>query len=271
MKKKELVVIQVPLDKLITKFYVRTRLDQDWVLHLALLYEAGEKIDPLEVRKVGNSFEIISGRNRSMAMNLAGIKMANCVVLEQCSDVKAQSIAFQSNIVGLGPLPLKKKDIVFSLSNMFDSGMRWAQIEALMPWSKATRSRYMRDAKSNVKKRQVSRAVEYLKQRKQSTIESAARKFKIKVEDIVSASQKAKNTPIGFPELKGSMTTQTRRIQRFIANSSCRLREALEEQEATVSQVEDFLDHASTVCEILIKTIKEEKFRLKFVSKGVIQ
>jgi len=133
--------IEVHLKDLTTKFDVRKKLNDSQVLNLAYLYEAGEELPPILITK---QMEIVDGRHRKAAMELAGRQVAQCIISPETDDGSLIVHALKANIGGA--LPPSKEDIVHSAVLLFNQGWNEKKILDNMPFPRPVSRRYVKDA-----------------------------------------------------------------------------------------------------------------------------
>jgi len=255
----------IPRDKLRITFFMRTKLDEDWVLHLALLIEEGQKIKPIEVRQADKdgSYEVIHGRHRIAAYELARVSKIPATI-RRVAVSKVVRTAFEESVDTKAPLPLKKRDVIHSIVAMYDSGMTYGEVMQSLrkKWTYAVCKKYITDAQSNMNKRKLSQALSYYAENPDSSLPDIAKQFDLRLPTLIRAWDKNNAVPIGFPETKAVMTRAQRSLVRYIRNHLSRMRIAFTENEATQNQIEDVMDHAIYLVEDLNKVVLDEKARV---------
>ena len=92
---------RVPIEKLGVEFFIRTELDQERVIHLGELYEAGVKLPPLLVTPRGEDrYCVIDGRNRREALIMLGCREAECTVQTYPGKAHEFAAAVRANMGG---------------------------------------------------------------------------------------------------------------------------------------------------------------------------
>jgi hypothetical protein len=171
-------VIQVPLSDLKTSFYVRKKLNEDHVLQLSLLYEAGEKLPPLEI---GWDNEVIDGRHRKAALELLGRTTADCHVHGQRGVGESIVIALKANVGGA--LPPTKEDVVHSMILLLNQGWTQRRIIDNMPFPADVTRIYIKNAWSIVLDAKLQSALKAISE-EGCTVKVAAEKYGVPIEKI---------------------------------------------------------------------------------------
>lgn len=110
------------LTELHDSFDVRiTPVDQDYVLDLAMLYESGVKLPPIDVTKDGM---IVEGRHRYHAMLLAGLTEAD---VKEVSGSKTELI-IMAMAANQGSKPMTARDVQYVIHQLLEQGMKELQI-----------------------------------------------------------------------------------------------------------------------------------------------
>ncbi len=133
--------IEVHIKNLTTKFDVRKKLNDSHVLNLAYLYEAGEELPPLVITK---QMEIVDGRHRKAAMELAGREVAHCVIAGETDDGALIVSALKANVGGA--LPPTQDDIVHSIVLLFNQGWTEKKILDNLPFPRVVGRKYAKTA-----------------------------------------------------------------------------------------------------------------------------
>lgn len=262
---------RLPLNKLKITFFMRTKLDEDWVLHLALLLEEGEKLRPIEVRAAdaGGFYEVIHGRHRIAAHELAHLDKIPATI-KKISARKAVIKSFEESVDTKAPLPLKKRDIVHSIITMYDKGMGYGDVMKSLrkKWSYPVCKKYLTEAQSNMRKRRITQAMDFYRENPDDDLGEIAKKFNLRPAALLKEWERGNEKPMGFPEAKGVLTNKQRSLVRSIRNTLSRVRMAFTEGEATEGQVRDLMNHTIYLQEELEKVVLDEKAR---VSSAVLQ
>jgi len=251
-------LMEIPIADLKTLFFMRDHLDQDWVLHLALLYESGVKIKPIEVRRNGAGFEVFDGRSRLSAQDLLGRYRVWCEVYD-LTEKEALCRALTNNMDTNAPLQMKKKDIVHSVVLLLDNGLNTVEIRGHLPFNSKACSRYLKDAAALRFNRKLSRALSMMENGVK--LREASRAVDIEPEKVAKALKTMREKVAGLPQVKGTLTKNFRAWGQALCSRFRRLREAFECGECTEKQLEDVFIHTFTLIDKLTGRVKEEHRR----------
>lgn len=170
--------IEVHLKDLTTKFDVRKKLDDSHVYNLAMLYEAGEELPPIVITK---QMEIIDGRHRKEAMELAGRQVANCIISSEVEEGAIIVSALKANVGGA--LPPTKEDIVHSIVLLFNQGWTEKKVVDNMPFPRVVTRRYAKDAWGIILKAKLTSALKAISD-DGVTVKVASERFGVPEEKI---------------------------------------------------------------------------------------
>lgn len=170
--------IQVHLKDLTTKFDVRKKLDDSHVMNLAYLYEAGETLPPLLITK---QMQIIDGRHRKTAMELAGRQVADCIFTTEESEGEMVIQAIKANVGGA--LPPTKADIVHSIILLLNQGWTERKIIDSMPFPRSVGRKYAKDAWGFILEQKLRVAMKSIAE-DGMTVKAASDKFGVPVEKL---------------------------------------------------------------------------------------
>src|SRR6266850_7024695 len=92
--------VEVLLEQLKVDFFVRKKLNDDRVMQLALLYEAGTELPPIEINW---DKQVIDGRHRKAALEMLGRKTALCHDIGQKALGESIVLALRANVGGALP------------------------------------------------------------------------------------------------------------------------------------------------------------------------
>jgi uncharacterized protein YfiM (DUF2279 family) len=197
--------MKVKLSELKKTFYVRTQLNQDHVIKLADLYSAGMDIEKI---KISPSKEIIDGRHRSEAMELAFNPNyeIEAEVVSITDPIEAIAFALRANEGG--SLPSSTADTVHTIRLMMNQGASERAIyEKLSFFPRPYVRKYLEEAKKKIKKGLLQQAKEAVASG--DTVREAAEKYGIDIKELKAA--------IAGPKI-GSDSTGTQKMMSTISN-----------------------------------------------------
>lgn len=184
--------IKIPLAELQVTFNVRKELNQDHVLFLAELYDSGVELPPLQVTDTN---EIIEGRHRKSALELAGRKEADCIVVKLDSRVEMIAESFKANVGGA--LPPSRDDIEHTIALLLEQGVNRKTLLTLLPFPAELLGKYI----DVVKERILS-----------ANIRCAARAV---IEEGLTVAQAAKKYGVTVDKLKAHMRSKAKEPKKY--------------------------------------------------------
>lgn len=255
--------IKIDTKKLKIPFYVRTALDQDHVLKLAELYEAGASLPPIEVTE---SNEIIDGRHRKEAWELAKPgQPIEGIVIEDKDPVTLLGRALTANEGG--SLQPTRADIVHTVRQMLIEKASERRIYELLPYPRAITRKYLDAAKSKIKKG-------LLQQARQDvldglTVKEAATKHGVEIADL----KKAISPSLGVNQNMLSNTVKDLRSRFYSlsrANQALVKRLVMSYVDGDVQEkvVNEVLEKIETLVQAQVRHINDWKSRFTSARKG---
>lgn len=231
----------VPLIDLKETFFVRRVLNEDQVLQLAMLYEAGEELPPLTVTR---DLQIVDGRHRKAALELSGRKEAKVHFTDEDDKGKLLLAALKANLGG--SLPPSRADIMLTLEGMLSAGLSMIQIQRSLPFPASVSRRYLSDVQSKLSKRRMAKALESVATG--ATLAQAATEQGVELKDLqelVTGRRRKKKLlgPEGLNSLKASVTKRYRSQSQVNAKMMEQLLRSLEDGELTAPALFEILDH----------------------------
>jgi hypothetical protein len=173
-------IITVKIADIKDGFYVREKMDDDRVLFLASLIDAGVELSPI---KLTPNLEIIYGRHRREAHKFLDRETIKAEILEGKDDVLTLiNLSLEENLGGA--LPPTKEDIIHTIKHLINKSYSQQQIlnslQNHLPRS-MLRVLYQR-ASSDIVKKKTAAAIDLMS--KGATIKYAAETEKVSVEAI---------------------------------------------------------------------------------------
>ena len=247
------------LDTLKTSFFVRQALSEEHALTLAVLYEGGAELPPLLVT---NDLEIVDGRHRYEALQIAGRKTGEVIFTEETDRAVLLARALRANLGGA--LPPTKKDIAFAIKQMLNAGMAASEIKKQFSdvFPPSVVRHYLSAATDNIKRDKVARAVSSVVNTGLSVPE-AARLQGIDPSDVkIAIKGSAKRHKTGS-EFKGTLTSSFKSRSLVIAGTLKRVLEAYEDGDIREKQVEELFTHIDGLLKTNAKALAQWKERFK--------
>ena len=246
-KKQSALIMSIPIKQLVVNYFLRSTVEEDRILNLAILYETGAEIKPILVRAVGSSkdgvFEVIEGRQRVRAAEAAGLVKLPCEVI-RCTSQQAVVRGFVSNINPDAPLTYSRKDILKSIETMLDNKIPRIQILKLLQehYPALAAKRYLRDGEGTYRKKRQRMALDAHKANGVS-LEDAAKEYGVKLQALLKMVDRDIDPETGLAARKAGMTRRYGTIQSNVGVAvEYAIRRFLEGQE-THDQCIDFMNH----------------------------
>jgi hypothetical protein len=255
---------EVKLSELRTTFYVRTALDQEHVLKLADLYEAGEKLPPLQVTK---NNEIIDGRHRKEAMEVAFSRDYKTTVEVVTEEDMPQLLSMALKANEGGSKQPTRGDIIHTIRLMLAEGAREKDIYELLPYPKGATRKYLSQAKVQLKKALVQRAKEDVING--MTVREAADKHDIDVADL----KRAISPSIGVNQDLLTSTLADISKRSFVHNRGDqalvkRMVEGFADGDVPEKAVEQVLDKIEKLINLQKRRLEDWRSRFEAAKKG---
>lgn len=255
----------VPIDSISEEFFVRTRLNDDHVLHLASLYEAGSKLPALLVARTdGLTHPVVDGRHRLAALKLLNKKSADVEWMDEVNKGALLIRALENNVGG--SLPPSNADIIYSIQQMIESGMVPSAIQKQLAektkWPPSVLRRYITDALSNIHKSKLVKAKEAVLNQGM-TVGEAAMAFKLKLDTLKGSLQGKAKRKSGVAEFKGALTNIFRSRGGSMGAVMKKVQIRLEDGDISWNAVEQILDHCESCCKNTALSVRDWRRRLE--------
>lgn len=242
-------VLDVSLTSLKQKFDVRQSLDQDHVLRLAELYDAGEKLPPLITTP---EFEIVDGRHRYEALRLINATSARCEIRKYPDIVSTYVEAMNANLTY--GLPPTVKDIVLTFQQLIEQGVTQTRLKELFALPPSLIRKYYNTAHGKITERKKKRALEMVLQG--DTIDNAAKAQKLDPKTLKDAISKTKRKT-NENDIKGALETKHRSMSAKTGQTMKRLIEKWEDGEIGTTEVRNILEFSRKGAKAYLRTCEE--------------
>lgn len=133
------MAIEVDLRNLKTDWFVRTGLNEDHVLHLAELIEAGTELPPISIT---SDMLVVDGRHRIEAYKLNSLDKIKATLVEVRDKTSLIAEAYRANIGGA--LPPTPADTEHTIKLLVGSGASMKKIATLLGLPPSITRRYVR-------------------------------------------------------------------------------------------------------------------------------
>lgn len=266
----------VLLSELIIKQYVRKSINQDHVLLLAENYEAAlttAKGDDVEASKaiapilITEELELVDGRHRKEAMELAGLKSCRAEVSEPLTDLEIVTKAAQLNAGG--SLPPSREDIQFMVEQLISKfGLTQPQIRSQLNWMPASVcNKYIKMASGHLA--EIRRKLALADIAAGVPLKEAAKRHSVG-EDMLAeivTGRKVKSKA-GVVQIKGTITASFRAWGTNVSKMVNRSLEDYRDGDITEAAAEDVIQHVEhLVNRLLVRTV-DYRNRLRAVKTG---
>ena len=240
--------VKLQLSSLKETFFVREKMNDEWVLHLAGLDEDGTKLPPLLVVEETN--ELVDGRHRKAAYLLRNKTEAECELLPNTL-TRAELIvtAFSRNTVGAdGPLQPSRPDINHTMIQLLEAGMKRKHIvDAICettPFSASLVRRHLDQVQSHMAAAKMVRAINAVAEGVFSVQDSALH-FGVAPEKLKERLKgtRRKRDETSFQTVKPVITSRFKSLSSSNGRTFRLLMEKYEEGAVTIVHVREVIGH----------------------------
>lgn len=166
------------ISEIVLRFYVRRHLNEDHMLQLAMLYDEGVSLPPLQIT---TDNELIDGRHRLEALKYLNRTEVECEVVE-CDDFnEIVAMAMKANMGG--SLPPTRDDIEFTIRQLLERGLSVNRIIDLIPLPKGMARTYITSVKAAIARAKMNQAVNDVAEGKLNPSQ-AAEKYEVDLESL---------------------------------------------------------------------------------------
>jgi ParB-like chromosome segregation protein Spo0J len=219
------------ISDLLIKCYVRAKLDEEWVMHLAELIQNKVSLPPILITRDN---VVIDGRHRVEAHQLNDLKEIVCEIVDITDEINLISQAFKENTGGA--LPSKPKDIEHVVSMLLERNVPMKDISNLLGLPTNLVRRYCKDVKSRIARAKMQRARDAVSSG--MTSPRAAEEFGVDLETLrahISGSRRRKQNLA--MEIKTGLTKTYRGLGQKNANACRKVVEQYQDGDITEKQV----------------------------------
>ncbi|HOR57431.1 MAG TPA: ParB N-terminal domain-containing protein [bacterium] len=253
-------VIEVDLRDLRVGWFVRTGLNEDHVLHLAELIEAGTELPPINIT---SDMLVVDGRHRIEAYKLNGLDKTKAVLVEVRDKTSLIAEAYRANIGG--SLPPTPADTEHTIKLLVGSGASMKKIATLLGLPPSITRRYVGSVKAKDARRRLSEAVSAVVSQN-ATVEEAARLFGVNpatLQERLGGKQHGDKGRLGISELNQALTRHNKSAGqklRSIVESAIRL---YEDGDATSKEVLDLIKRVDAGLRSSLETNADKNTRFR--------
>lgn len=269
----------ITLSELKTQWFVRKQLNQDHVLMLAELYEASfaDAKDEVAASKAlpailvteadEGVYELVDGRHRKEAMELAGLKQARAEVVTGLSPTELIALAAKANVGG--SLPPSREDIQFTVEQMLSRlGMKVTEVKRALDWLPiSVLNKYLRNAQRSIADKRLKLALQAVASGQ--ALKEAAKAYDV-AEEVLSeaiAGKKSKSKA-GLGQINSALTNQFRSHGTVTGRIMNKVLEDYRNGEISKVAAEDAIAHAENLVNKLLLRAADWRNRLRAAELG---
>ncbi|MES3004526.1 MAG: ParB N-terminal domain-containing protein [Patescibacteria group bacterium] len=236
---KVLRTVTVKLSDLKVNLFVRKSLDQDHVLHLAELIEAGVEMNTLI--QVTEDMNVIDGRHRKEAYDLAKKTEVRVQVLRMDDESELIGYAYRAN-TGVSKLPTSA-DTDHTIMLLLEKGESMKRIGELLGLPTSVARKYAMEVKSRMARAKLQRAVDAVTEGGLTTVK-AAEQYGVDLDKLKeSLSGRRKKGKKGVAEILANLGRNQRSHSQKVANALRSLQDKYEDGDVVERQVRQILQH----------------------------
>ena len=244
--------VNLSLEKITERVYVRRQLDDDRVLYLAEQYEAGTKIENIAVTE--KTHVLVYGRHRLAAMRFLGLKETRVDILPEMSDEDILTQAFRENYGG--PMPPSTADIGFTIEQLLNLGVSGDEIRKRIPLPPAMARKYLSNVRTRLTANRTLAAVRAV-QEENLTVLAASLKFNVKeqaIKEIIAGRRRKKE---GLPEIKAALEHIFRTRGQLVRGQMIKLRDYYEDGHIKMMHVQEMLTYVHKANQSMARSLED--------------
>ena len=212
--------------------FVRKQLNEDWVLQMSYLIQAGEKLPPIEILADNT---IVEGRHRVEGHQVAGKDEIECVIVEFKDELDMISHAYQANTGG--SMPPSQADTEHTITLLLERGATKAAIGRLLGLPSGVARTYINSVQSRINRTKLMSAVDSVAHGG-VTVPKAAQAHGVDVDKLRAAISGRKKKGDGFKSIMGQLTRNSRSYSQRTAAMFRKLFERREDGDVSRGHVE---------------------------------
>jgi ParB-like chromosome segregation protein Spo0J len=260
-------IITVKLADLNTNLFVRKALDQNHAFYLAELIEAGTKMkDAIEVTEKDGLLEVVDGRHRKEAYELANISDVEVSVLEFSNESEMIAYAYKRNTGG--SLPPTAEDTNHTVMLLLQRKESMKHIGELLGIPVSLARKYANEVKSRMDRATMQAAI-FSITNEGLNCKEASEKYGVdpkKLKDAISG-KKQKQKQEGVGDIMRMLTDQHKSLGLKMASANKRLLEKYEDSDVTKEQVMQVFEHIKQLQKRHERTFNDLVKRFEGISK----
>ena len=240
-------VVDIQIDKIKNIFDVRKVLDDDNILRLAELIQAGVDLPPIEVIELPDGgYAYIDGRHRAAARSIHNIPTVPAIVRPVSDGTSKHTLELYAQALKAnygGPKPPTKPDLEHVVNQMLEIGATESEIKKHLSFiPPVVLKKYVSFGQTNIVRRNIRQAMAWIEAGR--SLEAAAKMYKIRPEVLRNAIEGKKSKMDGSPalEFKNYVTFALRQANMGIAKRLELLMDRVELGVITPEHAEQVLD-----------------------------
>jgi hypothetical protein len=259
----------VNLADLQTNLFVREELNQDHVMSLAMLIEAGVEMNTLiEIGYVASDpakkETVVDGRHRKEAYELNDVKKIDVKVLEFEDEIEMISYAYKRNAGGSKPPTIADTEHTVGLLLQRNESMK--RIGELLGLPTSIARKFANNVKSRMNRQQIQHAIAAITDNNLS-VSKAAERFDVDIEKLKEIlSGKRRKHKKGVADLQRVLTSNSKSASLKSANIIKRLLQEYEDGDVTQQQVRDIFKHIEDLQKGAARGVADWKKRFEAMS-----
>jgi len=233
---------KIAIKELKTNLFVRSSLDQDWVLQLAELIEHGVKLPPIKINKQN---QVIDGRHRIEAHELNNLTEIEYELVDISDENDLIAAAYKANLGG--SLPPRVQDTEHTIRLLLERDESAKAIGELLGLPPSIARKYASNVRSKDERAKVQRAAMAVTEGG-LTVAKAAEQYKADENKVRQAlGGKGRKYKKGIEEVQRGLTSLYKSLGSKNAALMRSLFEKYEDADVSVRQVNEIFDHLESL------------------------
>lgn len=232
-------VIEVEIRKLKDSFDIRSTLNQDHILFLWSLIDAGQELPPIKITK---DYSIIDGRHRRVAYEHAGIPIIKAEVIDSDSTIEIIKQCLEANMGGA--LPPTKTDLyrtmMILINRKYSKERIINEFKSILPMGLIRVAHHQ--AQWQINNQKVNEAIDLIRT-SDLTIKKAAEIIGISESSIKEKLDRKKVDGNGNPHLKGTLSKMFTHFNKSLGKIVSKTFQDYEDAELTKLDTEAILKY----------------------------
>lgn len=265
--KPQVKTAMVPIDQLKIENYARVKLNDDRIMHFAILFENNDETIP--AIWITPEYSVIAGRHRIEGAVMAGKKEIFAEFREVSSVAELLSLALLENVGG--SLPPTKQDIILVAKEMLESGATQKYVTETISkiYPVEVAKKYVQEARHGIHRDKIARAKREV-QSSELTMKAAAEKYDIDLDKLVEemgGKQPRKAGKVTAADIKRDLSTQFRSSGKKVGNLLDKAMTAYENGDISAPNVLDIIEYQESYVSGLMRRLQEKRTRFENRSK----